>query len=252
MARLTWHEAGTRTYETGVDRGVLYLTSGNEDGKIFDEAYAWQGLTGVTESPSGAEPTPLYADNIKYLNLISVEEFGATVEAYTYPDQFAVCDGTYVVPANAGQGQANPFSGISIGQQARRTFGMSYRTRLGNDTAYEQHGYKLHLIYNALAAPAEKAYSTINDSPEAITFSWSLSTTPIGFGDDTEFADLRPTALVTLDSTKLPAAFMQEVEAALYGTQTESAYLPTPSDIIAMYQEAAGPGSGGDTPPEGD
>ena len=246
MAKITWNEAGTRHYETGVDHGVLYLT-GSDSSTPYNEAHAWNGLTAVTEAPSGAEPTPLYADNIKYLNLVSVEEFGATVEAYTYPDAFALCDGSYAVP-NSDQSVASPFSGITIGQQARKTFGLSYRTRLGNDEEYENHGYKLHLIYGALAAPSEKAYATINDSPEAVTFSWSLTTTPVSFPDDSEFRELRPTALVTIDSTKVSKAFLDSLEEMLYGTESESGRLPLPSDIIALHKSSVGTEPDPETP----
>src|SRR5690606_35515536 len=165
MARVTWDQVGERLYETGVDHGVLYLR--NETGD-YDTGVAWNGLVSVTESPTGAESNPQYADNIKYLNLVSAEEFGATIEAFTYPEEFAQCDGT-----------AAPAAGVYVGQQPRRTFGLSYRTQVGNDIDGTDHGYKLHLIYGALAAPSEKAYNTINDSPEAITFSWELTTTAV-------------------------------------------------------------------------
>ena len=185
MSKLVWDKTGERLYETGVKNGVLYPQA---EGGTYPKGVAWNGLTAVTESPSGAEATPLYADDIKYLNLISAEEFGATVEAYMYPDEFAECDGS-----------AEIAPGVSIGQQARKAFGMSYKTVLGNDVDNNDHGYKLHLIYGALAAPSEKGYATINDSPEAITFSWELTTTPVSVNG------FKPTASITIDSTKVNA-----------------------------------------------
>jgi hypothetical protein len=216
MAPLTWDQVGERTYETGVDRGVLYLpdaTTGAYGGGV-----AWNGLTTVTESPAGAESSPQFADNIKYLNLVSAETFGATLEAFTYPDEFAQCDGTAV-----------PEPGVAIGQQGRRQFGLSYRTRKGNDIEGADFGYKLHLVYGCLASPSEKAYGTINDSPEAIAFSWELSTTPVPV---TGFA---PTALVVIDSTVVTAASLTAVEDALYGGGTETeARLPLPDEILTL------------------
>lgn len=214
MAVLTWDGTGERLYETGVDRGVLYIPTNG----IYDTGYAWNGLTAVTESPSGAEATALYADNIKYLNLVSAEEFGATIEAYTYPDAFALVDGT-----------ARPSAGVSIGQQARKTFGFSYRTRLGNDVAGSDFAYKLHLVYGALAAPSEKSYATINDSPEAITFSWEVTTSPV------PVTGLKPTAIITIDSSKVSAANLQTLEDALYGTAGTNARLPLPDEVIAIF-----------------
>ena len=185
MATLTWDASGQRFYETGVDHGVLYLPDASG---AYSNGVAWNGLTSVSESPTGAEPTALYADNIKYLNLYSAEEFGATVEAYTYPDEFAQFDGLYT-----------PEAGISIGQQSRKSFGLSYRTKIGNDIEGDSYGYKLHLIYGCTASPSEKAYNTINDSPEAITFSYEVSTVPVAV------TDAKPTSLVTIDSTKVDA-----------------------------------------------
>ena len=182
MTKLNWDVQGERYYETGVSKGVLYTF---KEGK-YSKGVAWNGLTAVTESPSGAEPTPLYADNIKYLNLLSNEEFAATVEAYTYPDEFAECDGS-----------AELATGVSVGQQKRIPFGMSYVTKLGNDTDGQDYGYKIHLIYGALAKPSQKNYATINDNPEAITFSWELSTTPVAV------PNMRPTACITIDSAKV-------------------------------------------------
>lgn len=213
MATLTWDVQGERYYETGVSKGVLYPF---KEGK-YSNGVAWNGLTAVNESPSGAEPTPLYADNIKYLNLISNEEFAATVEAYTYPDKFAECDGS-----------AELATGVSVGQQKRIPFGLSYVTKLGNDTDGQDHGYKIHLIYGALAKPSQKNYATINDNPEAITFSWELSTTPV------EVPNLKPTACITIDSTKVEAAKLKKIEDKLYGTETEEATLPTPTELAAL------------------
>ena len=219
MAKLTWDQTGDRLYETGVKNGVLYLLG--ETG-AYDQGVAWNGLTAVTESPSGAEATPLYADDIKYLNLISAEEFGATIEAYTYPDEFAECDGSAaLVP------------GVMLGQQARKTFGLSYRTTLGNDVVGNDYGYKLHLIYGALAAPSEKAYATINDSPEAITFSWEVTTTPVAVNG------FKPTASVTIDSTKVNAEKLAALEAVLYGSESEEPRLPLPDEIATLMAEGA-------------
>ena len=231
MPKLTWNTAGTRLYETGVDHGVLYLTTDEVGAEKYNSAHAWNGLTAVNESPSGAEPSPLYADNIKYINLMSVEELGATIEAYTYPDAFAVCDGTYAVPANGAL--AGALSGINIGQQSRKTFGLSYRTRVGNDEKADGFGYKLHLLYEALAAPSEKAYATVNDSPEAITFSWSVTTTALPFGD--AHPELKPTSLITIDSTKSTKTFMDSLEAILYGDETNDGRLPEPEEILSLY-----------------
>ena len=220
MFKLAWNQIGTKTYETGVDRGVLYVRA--EDG-TYPEGVAWQGVTNISESPSGAEPTPLYADNIKYLNLMSVEELGATIEAYTYPDKFAECDGS-----------AELSKGVSIGQQSRKTFGLCYRTVLGNDAVGNEYGYKIHIIYGALASPSEKGYETINDSPDAITFSWELTTTPV------EVSGFKPTASVTIDSTKCDAAKFKELEEILYGTGETEARLPLPDEIITIIGEDEG------------
>lgn len=218
MSKLVWDQTGERFYETGVDHGVLYPV---QAGGLYTKGVAWNGLTAVTESPSGAEANPLYADNIKYLNLISAEEFGATIEAYTYPDEFAECDGSAaLVP------------GVFIGQQARKTFGLCYRTVLGNDVDGNDCGYKLHLIYGALAAPSEKGYSTINDSPEAITFSWEVTTTPVNV------EGFKPTACVTVDSTKVDAEKLAALEAILYGTESEEARLPLPDEIVTIVGTA--------------
>ena len=197
MSKLVWDKTGERYYETGVKNGVLYPIQPNG---TYSKGVAWNGLTAVTESPSGAENTPLYADDIKYLNLVSAEEFGATVEAYTYPDEFAECDGS-----------ASIADGVMIGQQARKIFGMSYKTTVGNDVDGNSHGYKLHLIYGATASPSEKAYATINDSPEAITFSWEIATTPVNV------TGFKPTASLVIDSTKADPTKLASLEEILYG-----------------------------------
>ena len=218
MAKLVWDATGERKYETGVRNGVLYVMG---EGGTYPKGVAWSGLTAVTESPSGAEATALYADDTKYLNLISAEEFGATIEAYMYPDEFAECDGSATLAA-----------GVTIGQQPRKTFGMSYRTVYGNDVDNERYGYKLHLIYGAVAAPSEKAYATINDSPEAITFSWEIKTTPVNVTGH------KPTALLTIDSTKVDADKLKKIEDILYGTEELEARLPLPDEIIQILQAA--------------
>lgn len=220
MSKLVWDQTGERLYETGVKQGVLYV----QEAGAYPKGVAWNGLTAVTESPSGAEATPLYADDIKYLNLMSNEEFGATIEAYTYPDEFKVCNG-----------EAELAVGVNIGQQARKTFGMCYRTTIGNDVEGNDHGYKLHLIYGALAAPSEKAYATINDSPEAITFSWEITTTPVNV------QGFKPTAYVVIDSTKADKAKLAALEAKLYGSESEEPTLPLPDEITTiMGTEVAG------------
>ena len=219
MSKIVWDKTGERYYETGVKNGVLYLLG---EGNAYTKGVAWNGLTAVTESPSGAEASPLYADDIKYVNLMSAEEFGATIEAYTYPEEFAECDGS-----------ASIATGVYIGQQKRKTFGLSYRTVVGNDVDNNDYGYKLHLIYGALAAPSEKAYATINDSPEAITFSWEVTTTPV------EVEGFKPTASVTIDSTKCDEAKLKALEAILYGSETEEARLPLPSEVAEIMGEAA-------------
>ena len=216
MARLVWDQTGQKTYETGVKQGVLYPQG---EGGAYPKGYAWNGLTGVTESPSGAESNPLYADDIKYLNLISAEEFGATIEAYTYPDAFAECDGS-----------AEIAPGVTIGQQARKTFGMAYKTTFGNDVDGNEHGYKLHLIYGALATPSEKAYATINDSPEAITFSWEVTTTPVAV------EGFKPTASLTIDSTKVAKDKLTALEDILYGKDSVEARLPLPNEVAELMK----------------
>ncbi len=227
MSKLVWDKTGERYYETGVNQGVLYPQA---EGGTYPKGVVWNGLISVTESPSGAEPTPLYADNIKYLNLMSAEEFGASIEAYTYPDEFAQCDGS-----------AEIATGVMIGQQKRKVFGLSYKTVLGNDSDGNDYGYKLHLIYGALAAPSEKGYSTINDSPEAITFSWEVTTTPV------PVTGFKPTASITIDSTKVNAAKLAALEEILYGKDPNTfdndgadPRLPLPDEIIELMTPAEG------------
>lgn len=228
MPKLVWDADSQRLYETGVDHGVLYVKGTNG---TYPEGVAWNGLTAVTENPSGAENTPLYADNIKYLNLRSAEEFGATIEAYTYPDEFAMCDGSGELA-----------KGVMVGQQARKMFGLSYRTKIGNDTDGEDHGYKLHLIYGCSAAPSERGYQTVNDSPSAITFSWTVSTTPVNV------SGFKPTASLTIDSTKVDADKLAALEAILYGSDTtvfaegdstsgNTARLPLPDEVANIFAE---------------
>jgi hypothetical protein len=215
MTALAWDQTGERLFETGVDRGVLYIPDESGD---YVEGFAWNGLTTVTESPSGAEANPQYADNLKYLTLMSAEEFGATIEAFTYPDEFGQCDGT-----------AEPSPGVKLGQQARKQFGLAYRTKVGNDLDGADHGYKLHLVYGALAAPSEKAYATINDSPEAIAFSWELTTYPI------QVAGFKPTAQIVIDSTQVDAADLATLEGILYGGPGDDARLPLPAEIVTIF-----------------
>lgn len=217
MSKLVWDQTGERYYETGVKMGVLYPQS---SGGTYPKGVAWNGLTAVTESPSGAEATALYADDTKYLNLISAEEFGATIEAYTYPPEFSACDGS-----------AEIATGVTIGQQKRTAFGLCYRTTLGNDTDGNDYGYKLHIIYGAMATPSEKAYATINDSPEAITFSWEVTTTPVSV------SGFKPTANLTIDSTKVNAEKLAALETILYGSDSEVAKeprLPLPDEIATL------------------
>ena len=232
MAKLVWDKTGERFYETGVKQGVLYVQEGGK----YPKGVAWNGLTAVTESPSGAEATALYADDIKYLNLMSNEEFGATIEAYTYPDEFAECDGSAAL-----------YDGVMIGQQKRKTFGLCYKTTLGNDTDNNDYGYKLHLIYGCLAAPSEKAYATINDSPEAITFSWEVSTTPVNVAD-VGGKSFKPTSQITIDSTKIKEsdkAKLQKLEDILFGSDTTAEdgsdpgpRLPLPDEVANIFKGA--------------
>lgn len=215
MTVLQWDRVGERFYETGVDHGVLYQIDGSG---AYNDGVAWNGLTTVTESPSGAESNKQYADNIVYVNLISAEEFGGTIEAYTYPDEFGQNDGSF-----------EPASGVSVGQQGRRPFGLVYRTLLGNDSEGQEYGYKLHLIYGAQASPSEKAYATVNDSPEAIAFSWEFTTTPV------PVTGRKPASSLTIDSTKSDAADLEALEDILFGTVGDDARLPSPDEVIALF-----------------
>lgn len=220
MAKLVWDKTGDRLYETGVKNGVLYIPTAG----VYSKGVAWNGLTAVTESPSGAEATALYADDTKYLSLMSTEEFGATIEAYTYPDEFAACDGS-----------AELADGVMIGQQKRSTFGLCYKTTIGNDTEGNDHGYKLHIIYGALAKPSERAYATINDSPEAITFSWEITTTPVNV------TGAKPTASLVIDSTKADPSKLAALEDILYGKDGEPGNeprLPLPDEIKTLMTAA--------------
>lgn len=217
MEKIVWDQTGERLYETGVKNGVLYV----QESGAYPKGVAWNGLTAVTESPSGAEPTALYADDTKYVNLVSAEEFGATVEAYTYPDEFAECDGS-----------ASITNGVYIGQQNRKTFGLSYKTTVGNDVENNNHGYKIHLIYGAVASPSEKSYSTINDSPDAITFSWEISTTPVNVTGH------KPTASLIIDSTKVDPTKLAKLEDIPYGSNTADARLPLPDEIVSILTTA--------------
>lgn len=218
MPKLTWDAVGERTYQTGTDRGVLYKM--DAEGK-YSNGVAWNGLTAVTESPSGAEANPLYADNIKYLNLMSAEDFGATIEAYESPEEFDECDGT-----------AEIAPGVTIGQQKRKIFGFSFRTLIGNDVDGTDYGYKIHLIYGAQASVSERAYASVNESPEAMTLSWELTTTPVNV------TGFKPTAHLEIDSTKIDAEKLAALEAVLYGSESEAARLPLPDEIVTLVGTA--------------
>ena len=220
MSKLVWDQTGERLYETGVKQGVLYPQAA---GGTYPQGVAWNGLTAVTESPSGAEATALYADDAKYLSLISAEEFGGTIEAYMSPEEFDECDGT-----------ASIAGGVSIGQQKRKAFGLCYKTTVGNDVDGNDHGYKLHIIYGANAAPSERAYATINDSPEAMTLSWEFTTTPVAV------TGFKPTSCVTIDSTKADKSKLEALEAILYGSDDEEARLPLPDEIATLMAAVAG------------
>lgn len=220
MAMLVWDKTGEHFYETGVDRGVLYV----QESGTYPVGVAWNGLISVSESPSGAEANAVYADNIKYLSLMSAEEFGATIEAYTYPDEFMECDGS-----------ATLVKGVTVGQQSRKTFGMCYRTKLGNDVDLDEHGYKIHIIYGATASPSEKGYRTISDNPEAITFSWEVSTVPVNV------TGMKPTASLVIDSTKVDSTKLQQLEKILYGGDDgDGPRLPLPDEIKTLMTPAAG------------
>jgi hypothetical protein len=214
-APLTWDQVGERLFETGVDHGVLYIP--NAQG-VYDTGVAWNGLTTVTESPSGAGANPQYADNIKYLNLIAAEEFGGTIDAFTYPPEFAQFDGIVI-----------PSPGVTVGQQNRGVFGLSFRSLVGNDIDGTEHGYKLHMLYGCQAAPSDRAYATINDQPAAIAFSWTITTTPV------PVTGYKPTALIVVDSTLVDAAALKSLEDELYGNATIGAHLPTPDQVIALF-----------------
>lgn len=226
MTRLLWDQSGERFYETGTKNGVLYPRA--EDG-TYPKGVAWNGLTSVSESPSGAEESPLYADDIKYLSLRSAEEFGCTIEAYTYPDEWAECDGS-----------AELVEGIMAGQQHRNSFGLSYRTVLGNDVQGDSYGYKLHLVYGGTASPSEKAYASVNDSPEAVTFSWEVTTNPVEIKTEINGTKLKPTSILTIDSTKVGAAAMTAIESILYGSENSEPRLPLPDEILTIIAGATG------------
>lgn len=213
MSKLVWDQIGEHIYETGTKNGVLYPMDSTG---AYGKGVAWNGLTAVTESPSGADSNPIYADDIKYLDLRAVEDFGGTIEAYTYPDEFAPCDGS-----------AHPIEGVTVGQQRRKPFGFCFRSAIGNDIDQDDHGYKLHLVYNATASPSERAYQTINDSPEAVTFSWEFTTTPIPMS-----GSYKPISNLTIDSTKVDATKLAALEDKLYGTATTEPTLPLPDEVV--------------------
>lgn len=216
MTKIVWDKTGERLYETGVKNGVLYV---QDETGAYPTGVAWNGLTAVTESPSGAEATPLYADDIKYLELFSAEEFGATIECYTYPDEFGQCDGS-----------AELADGVVIGQQVRKAFGLCYRTVLGNDVRNNDYAYKLHLIYGAKASPSEKGYSSINDSPEAITFSYEITTTPVNV------EGFKPASSLVIDSSKADPEKLAQLEAMLYGSEDQQPRLPLPDEIAEIFK----------------
>lgn len=218
MSKIVWDAVGEHIFETGVRNGVLYLKDAQG---AYSTGVAWNGLTSVSESPEGAEPTDLYADDIKYLTLMSAENFKATIEAYTYPDEFAECDGSATIA-----------DGVTIGQQSRKPFGLCYRTAIGNDTDGNEHGYKLHIVYGCQASPSEKQYSTINDSPEAITFSWEVSTTPVNVNGK------KPTATLIIDSTKADKSKLTALEDILYGSVETEPRLPLPDEIATLMAKA--------------
>lgn len=218
MAKLTWDDTGARLYETGVRMGVLYPQA---DNGTYPKGVAWNGLTAVNQNPSGAEANKQYADDINYLNLYSAEEFGATIEAYTYPEEFAECDGS-----------AEAADGVYLGQQSRKAFGFAYRTVIGNDVKGDAYGYKLHLIYGCKASPSSKGYQTINNSPEAINFSWEVTTTPVNV------EGFKPVATIEIDSTKVDADALETLEDKLYGTASAEAQLPLPDQVIAIFSES--------------
>lgn len=219
MAKLVWDNVGERLYETGVDKGVLYPIQGDN---TYSHGVAWNGLTAVNESPSGAEASPVFADNIKYLNLMSAEEFGCGIEAFMYPDEFAECDGSAAIA-----------TGVYIGQQTRKTFGFCYRTMIGNDLVGTEYGYKIHLVYGCLASPSEKNNSTVNDSPEPSAMSWDVSTTPVNV------TGFKPTAHLYVDSTKVDPVKLASLEAILYGSETDEPRLPLPDEVLTIVGKAS-------------
>lgn len=224
MSKLKWDQIGERNYETGVDHGVLYPQASG----AYPKGYSWSGLTSVSESPSGAEDNALYADNIKYLNLKSAEEFGMTIECYSYPDEFAACNG-----------ESSLADGVTLGQQRRNTFGMSYRSKVGNDTDGEDYGYKLHLVYGCSASPSERSYESINDSPDAITFSFEITTTPVDVsGKGSDGKPYKPVSLITIDSTKVDSDKLAKFEEILYGTEEAEARLPLPDEVNSFFNAA--------------
>lgn len=229
MAAITWDQTGERFYETGVDHGVLYVYDNNL--KEYGAGVAWNGLTAVNSTPSGAEPSPMYADNIKYANPLSAEEYGGTIEAFTYPEEFERCDGSFSL------------NGVNIGQQARAQFGFSWRTKVGNDVDGADHGEKLHIAYNALAQPSEKAYSTINDTPEAVTLSWTFTTTPLGFPSNENPDDLKPTAYLSVDSRNVSSEAFELLKDSLYGSDSEEPKLLMPWEVLDLVR---GSGAGDD------
>lgn len=224
MVKLLWDQVGKREYETGVSKGALYVQAANGS---YPKGVSWSGLTAVTESPSGAEANPKYADNIKYLNLYSAEEFGGTIEAFYYPDEFAECDGS-----------ASVIPGVNFGQQARTPFGLVYQTLLGNDTVGNRHGYKLHLVYSAMVSPTEKSYTTINDSPEPVTFSWEFTTTPTPVTTLVDGKALQPTSYIVIDSTKVDPTKLKALEDKLFGTTETEPTLPSPDEVYTLLKAA--------------
>ena len=234
MAKLVWDQMGQRLYETGTDHGVVYPNL-LENNRGYGGGVAWNGLTAVTESPSGADPTDIWADNIKYLTIRAAEEFGGTIEAYTYPDEFAVLDGS-----------VQPIAGVTLGQQSRRAFGFSFRSIVGNDVSMNDYGYKLHCLYSMSVSPSEKGYQTVNDSPEAINFSWEFTTTPVAVSKlDQNGKAIKATAQLIIDSTKVDPAKLAALEEILYGSDTEEPRLPLPDEIITLLDPGTTPGGGG-------
>ena len=229
MSKLVWDATGDRLYETGIDRVVLFPFS-KEQGEKYADGVAWNGVSAINESPSGAEASAIYADNIKYLNLMSVEELGLSIEAYTYPDEFAECDGS-----------ASPADGLMIGQQTRQHFGIAYRTLIGNDEESTDYGYKIHIVFDCLASPSEKAYATVNDSPEAMSFSWDITTTPV------TIEGYKPSAMITIDSSKVDKDDLEDLEEMLYGTTTTEPTMPTVAQIFEIFGVEGATGASGES-----